>query len=210
MLSQNSVGGESADYVSHLIERVRQKRHACLREDSDFSVQFVEGVANLVIDLRIKKQDELIRVWVVHRAKPRLDGDQFKMPVHVLGEEDEPGEGVCFFADVGVENEDGIRKGFKGRGVFMSLSSQRILEISPPFWWITGYPPVDKSTRRRQCAEDSLNGKLGGRDSLYLYPTDANLWDAIRDIRLKVFPCGFTAEPSDDRLEVVDTFAGPL
>ncbi|MGE4430600.1 MAG: hypothetical protein AB7E05_07650 [Sphingobium sp.] len=200
----------STNDVTCLVERVAKKRYTPLREDADLSVEFVKGVANLVIDFRIKNESDLIRVWVVLRPETSSIVPQMKMPVHVFGEEGKTGDCSIFLANVGIENSDGIQKGWKGRGVFQSLYSQNFLEISPPFWWLTGYPPVDASTKRRQCAKEGFNSFAGGANGLYQYQARAAFLGTIGFVRLNVFPWGFIAEPLDDRLEVVDAFTGPF
>lgn len=210
MLLQTDGAEASFNDFSCLVKDIPKKRYAPVREDSDLAVKFIEGVANLAIDFREKEKSDTFRVWVVIRSISDAVTGDLKMTAHVFGEEGKSGKCRTILADIGIENSDGIAKGFKGRGVFQSLHSQRIIELSPPFWWKTGYPAVDASSMHRQGSEDCLNSDTGTINDLYRHHTRPDLLDFIQSISLNIYPWGYTVNLPDSRLEIVDAFVGPF
>lgn len=210
MLNLCELPEQSVEHVTDVVQSVPQERIAPLREGQNFSMRFMEGVANVVVDFRVEDDDSLLRMWLAFPAKPLAVRVEPKFPVYVCGEENETDDVERrVLADVGFENRYGTEKP-TGLGVFMSVFSQRLHEITPPFWWTTGNPRVDASARRRQIAEHSRNGGRGSVSDHFRYLVGSELWDTLLAVRVFVYPYGVVVEPRDSRLKLVDTFVGPF
>jgi hypothetical protein len=163
--------------VPDFIEEVPKKSNASfvpLREDQNLSERFMDGVANLRIDVKIKGQNGSLGIWLcVHPTESQRTLFPQEFPVFVSGDPDEAGnerpERIVF----ATAHFEQISDDFTfGRGVWLALLTQRWLNcIVPPLGWHTNHQRLDLRIAKRDnspkfadyCANLSCNI---GRDDL--------------------------------------------
>lgn len=96
--------------VQSLVQHVPQKRRTRYSPSENFAEQFMDGTANLAIDLRIKGEDHPIRVWIAIRSEagPRVGAGD--LTVEVTQEEEQSGRLETILADIAIENVEAFRK----------------------------------------------------------------------------------------------------
>ena len=196
--------------VARLIERVPQKVHARYRDDVSFAQQFEQGVVHIVVDLKLEREADPFRVWIAHRSKAAARRGAHDLMMEIFDKDDNYAQARALIADMAIENVEGIKKGWMGRGVFQSFVSHEVLEMSPPFCWSTGKQAIDASVYRCQCLQNGLNNGAAPGHEAFRHATSADTLAIIRGLRWTVHPSGFFVEPLNNRVKLLDALIGPL
>lgn len=180
-----------------------------------YAQTFQSGVANVRIDVKIKRQDVLFGLWLrfIPFGDQRGMPDQF--PVVVGGDQDEAGkervERVVFATTQFNEIHDDL---MLGRGVWYSLRAERHSNcVVPLLGWRTGHPRVDQMLEMREHFPEFLDYHADlGRD-LGWDAVEALREKLVTHMRVRVSPSrinvGFDAI-GDQVFEHTETFVGPL
>ncbi len=112
---------------------------------------------SIALGLRMKADNSLIRVWVAKRSEDieRIGVDD--LTVKVAQNNYQTGDVPQIRADVAVENQQGVEKGRLGWGMFCCLYGDLLPQLSPPFWWRTGFDRLDRLTKLKQGEEHRRN-----------------------------------------------------
>ncbi|WP_295640249.1 hypothetical protein, partial [Novosphingobium sp.] len=170
----------------------------------------VDGTINVAVDLRVKEENENIRMWISHRTESHLRRATFDLMIKIADQESQTGGVRSVLADMAFENGDGISKGLLGRGIFQSLMFGTAPYISPPFWWPTGCSRVDRSVMTAHSAKYGLDSDLTMSDDLFRYAVGADFVSTIQGLGWNIDQSGIGIETLNDRIEVVDAFYGPF
>ncbi|MBY0284324.1 MAG: hypothetical protein K2W81_10215 [Sphingomonas sp.] len=196
--------------VARLVKGVPQKPNARYREDISFSQQFEQGLVHIVADFQIEGECHPLRVWIANRPQTADRCQAHDLSIEVFDEDNKRAHSRVLIADMAIENVEGINKGWMGRGVFQSFVSNRVLEISPPFWWPTGRESIDASVHRCQCTKNGLDDGTAPGHEVFRHVTSADTLTILQNLRWTVHPGGFLVEPSQNSVKLLDALIGPL
>lgn len=195
---------------SDLVKHGANKRPAIQRKNADFLERFSEGLFSLVVELRVDEKSDPIRVWLSCSPEARANPICHELVLQAIDNEDHAENSFDLIAGMAVENFDGIRKGRRGKGVFTSLITDRVMQVSPPFWWLTGKTAVERSTYRSQMLQNAVNGTSDVPSDLYRHSVGADLLAKLRGMAWSIHPGGFFVDPLDSGFKVIEALAGPV
>lgn len=194
----------------NLVDGPAQERATLNWEGRSFVERFEKGLFSIAVDMRVDGESDPIRVWLSCSPEAHSNRIFHELMLQAIHDENQIEESFCLVARMAVESFDGIRKGHRGKGVFTSLINGRTLEISPPFWWLTGRAGIDRSTYRSQVLENGGDDRIDTRDDLYRHPMSPHLTAKLREMEWSIHQGGFFVDPLNSGIEVIEAFYGPV
>lgn len=187
-----------------------EKSDAGLLWTDDFLDSFLDGRLNIVVDLNLKMEGALVRMWAVRRSKTEIRRFCHDLVVQVSDEKDKSGEVRRVIADIAFESYDGVVEGRRGAFDFQSLIFGNTPQIAPPSFWRTGCGAVDSAAAVAQHGNNGLDSYLDPMDHPSLYSIEPDRLEAVRGLGWTVEHSGLVIQSLDERIEVVDAFYGPF
>jgi hypothetical protein len=121
-----------------LVDCAPKERATLDRKTATFVERFEKWLFSIAVQFRIDEKSDPLREWLSCSTEALSNPTFHHFALQAIHDEDQVEKGFGLIAGMTVENFDGIRKGHRGIGVFTSLIDGRYLEVSPPFWWLTG------------------------------------------------------------------------
>jgi hypothetical protein len=186
-----------------------------LGERDNFAQRFMEGVANIRLDVKVEGEDHIFGVWLRHiiiaESKAAFFREEFSISV-VLDEyqpSDTPRE-ITVIAKVGFEI---IPEGTRRAGNWVSFAGALTGGVRPPARWRTGNRFVDTKVFQAKNAHQIVNDGIYGIDDAQRNALNLFAADFRRLASVTVYPDGVSTTFNaalNYRLKLTDIIVGPF
>ncbi|MGE3701810.1 MAG: hypothetical protein AB7G08_23930 [Hyphomicrobiaceae bacterium] len=203
MLIGNTLLGE----VSYVVEQPTQEGYDRLQSGDDLARRYLEGVLNICVDMRIKGNGQIARIWLSNLPEG-CSGcrRESELPVLIRADDNQSRQHapeIVARSRMHVQRLDDR----KGRFIFVSVRDARCYgDIAAPKGWLTGATRTDAWQQRRYVGEDAPEV---GQDAVDLWIETA----VVATIRVEVARDVVSVSMKDGAdvpLEIVDLLIGPF